>query len=291
MQTEEIFKEKLLDTFSYLIDYLEENHLRWFAGFGTLIGAIRHEGLIPWDDDIDILMPREDYNKLISSFNKNANGYYLVNRETQGYPFPFAKVCDGNSTIVETKTISIAFGVYIDIFPYDEFNLNSEDSLKIKLEYEKLHRHYERACNTYSTSYLLSCIRQGRLLTLKQLLIDVLVHRSLKNRYMSRMKQIEKLSVSDGTSLIVLSGIYKKKDIYDPAWFKHSLFKKFENLSVRVPIGYDECLTSIYGNYLELPPVEKRCSKHSHVYENLSENMPIDKARKYYTSTIDKKTK
>ena len=121
IKTVEELQKIELEILKYIDKVCKENNLTYFLAYGTLIGAIRHKGFIPWDDDVDIQMPRDDYNKLCDIL-KEENGRYklLDHKEGLGYIYPFAKVIDSNTRLIETGlTETVNMGVYIDIFPID----------------------------------------------------------------------------------------------------------------------------------------------------------------------------
>lgn len=120
LTTEEV-KKMNLDILSVVADFCEKNGLRYWLYYGTLIGAIRHNGYIPWDDDIDIIMPRPDYEKFLKSFNQTSGSKYQVieDRITPGYHTTFAKVHNPKTIIESEFSNEMAFGVFIDIFPFD----------------------------------------------------------------------------------------------------------------------------------------------------------------------------
>ena len=115
-------QSKLLDMMKWFHGYCEENGLRYYALGGTALGAVRHGGFIPWDDDLDVGMPRADYDRMIS-LCKNGTGNTRYRIEAPGqnrdFIYPFCKAYDTETTLVENARIKAKRGVYIDIFPLD----------------------------------------------------------------------------------------------------------------------------------------------------------------------------
>ena len=107
------YKEILCKTMKSFINICKEHNLQYYACAGTCLGAIRHKGMIPWDDDIDVLMPRSDYDKFLALKQKlQGTGYEIVDSNNQFYNQWFAKFSDANTTIVEMTDFPIVFGVY-----------------------------------------------------------------------------------------------------------------------------------------------------------------------------------
>lgn len=105
---------------SKFIDYCKAHDLKYYIAYGSLIGAIRHKGFIPWDDDIDVIMPRDDYEKLLGMTDRVAEHMLLASRYNRPqWPYLFAKCYDSETEMVEEGYDSGVIGVYIDIFPVD----------------------------------------------------------------------------------------------------------------------------------------------------------------------------
>ena len=262
---------KMHKTFKEAIDFLESHKLVWFCGGGTAIGAIRHHDFIPWDDDIDIYMPREDYNKLLSlkqEINDNTQ-MELIDIEDNGYTQWFAKIVDKNSTTMEDFSIPRIYGVWVDVFPLDYSNKSindikhdSEVFKKLFLDYQKsvipigikglaydvLHLHFESIVNS-----IIGCFSNNRRLL-------------LKNRFKSFVKSLYNKDGDCFVSYCEEGRILKKE------WFKASEWTDFNSYKVRVPIGYDAYLRSVFGDYMSLPPIEERVT-HQMLYVNLKERL------------------
>ena len=111
----------LLEILKYYINICEENNLTYFLAYGSAIGVARHQGFIPWDDDIDVIMPRPDYERFIQICQQRDMGKYeiVTPQNTPGYYLPFIKLCDKTTTLWEKRHYHCVFGMYIDIFVID----------------------------------------------------------------------------------------------------------------------------------------------------------------------------
>lgn len=249
----EILKE--IDTFC------DNNNLCYYLVGGTLIGAIRHKGFIPWDDDVDIMMPRQDYEKLISSYNKTDNPkYQIVSIEsTKGYYLPYAKMIHLDTVLYEKVSNPIPIGVFIDIFPMDSMPCN-----------------YEEACQFFD-----KVGKYRRILTLKNLavsknrslfknLIIILSHiiLSIYPRHIL-LKKLDCVSRSfekeTNSSLIcdVSVATYGYREILKREWLYPAKECDFEHLIVKVPNDYHRVLSHFFGDYMKLPPIEQQVSHHA----------------------------
>ena len=130
-----------LDILIYIDSLCKQNHLRYFLCGGTLLGAIRHKGFIPWDDDIDISMPRPDYDKLISLIGSNSS-YMVLTPANCDFYYNFAKVVDTRTTLCEIDNTPIKnMGVYIDIFPLEGM---PDNDIEREQHYKQLDRVREK---------------------------------------------------------------------------------------------------------------------------------------------------
>ena len=141
--TLEEIKHISLDGLEFFVDICNKNNLRYYLAFGTLLGAVRHHGFIPWDDDIDILMPRKEYDRFIQISSNMGNDQWeiLSYRNTEGYGFYWAKVCSKSTVLTPSRfTSGLLYGVSIDIFPLDYMKSETkEDALnelrRVKSDY------------------------------------------------------------------------------------------------------------------------------------------------------------
>jgi lipopolysaccharide cholinephosphotransferase len=142
LKSSQQYKDLILDVFKAFIEICTEHNLRYFCCGGTAIGAIRHQGMIPWDDDIDVLMPRPDYERLIVLLMRmKMEKYEIINATLDGtYYLPFAKLCNKHTSLVEYADIPSVFGAYIDIFPLD-------GAASCDVERRKLLQKFRRAAN------------------------------------------------------------------------------------------------------------------------------------------------
>ncbi|KXB74135.1 hypothetical protein HMPREF1860_02125 [Prevotella amnii] len=119
---DKLLQKKLLSLFKEFTLFCKKNNLTYYAAYGTAIGAVRHHGIIPWDDDVDVWMPRKDYEKLLKlKTTLLKTNYEIINIENKGYYLYFAKFCNRNTSIIEREG-EPNIGLYIDIFPLDNYN-------------------------------------------------------------------------------------------------------------------------------------------------------------------------
>ena len=238
------------------IKICEDNDIIYFVNGGTLLGAIRHGGFIPWDDDIDLMMFRKDFKKLNSIFDNETNEKYrlinVLNEET--YHYTFARIMLKNTIFEEwlAEQVDYTQNIFMDIFILDNIPDNKFKRFLHKWKCFTLDQMVYFSILTFKDESKLKSI-------IKQLLYDILKlmpisKNSLKKKCIKEYTQYEDTECDEVCDFSAVCGlpIYQKKDWLPP---KRA---KFEDIEVNVPNDPDAILTIIYGNYMELPPEEKR---------------------------------
>ncbi|MBR4710794.1 MAG: LicD family protein [Clostridia bacterium] len=249
------------DILKAFIDCCKELKLRYFLLGGTLLGAVRHSGFIPWDDDIDVGMFRKDYQVFLSKAQRILPDYYFVQclQTEENQLNNFAKIRDSRTTFIETsyRNARINHGVYIDVFPLDYYPEGAHE--------QKL---FDRRKKTLSLRIRREFVipeenQSGRLReTVRDIKGLILTLRYPKVR--DALLEREKLYISVPRSNLIANhcGAWGKKEIVPESWYGDGVEGTFEGLSVILPCQYDKWLTQVYGNYMDLPPIEKRVPHH-----------------------------
>lgn len=276
-------QQKTLITLKYAINFFEQHNLNYFAFGGTCLGAVRHQNMIPWDDDVDILMPYDDYQKLINLKQEidNSGKYRLLTPDTQGFYDPICRITDTNTSIWRYYMNPIIFGTQIDIFPLYETDIDDDETLAAMLN-ENLSKtwRYQHANQKYNWVRFLENIQHKHLRGLLRNIRWALSTRNVKKYKMELDNFQAKLNTPGGHRLVSFASYIYGLETYDKEWFAKYIEMPFADFSIRVPAGYDAYLKSVYGNYMELPPIEKRNPAHGCYYINLSEGLSIDEVRK-----------
>lgn len=270
------FGKKLFQTFSFTIDFLKKNNLTYYACGGTALGAVRHKGIIPWDDDIDIYMPRKDYDKLLDmTAELEGTGYKLSSYRDEGYYLPFAKIEDLNSSIWEYPQFKYIIGVYVDIFPMDSFDLSEEEVIKLQYSYQRLWWNYQHSLNSMN---LIDTIKSKD----HRLRHSYLMHKLLwwkKNSLHKQIAEREKWYATQSGKHSVSVCTWQGK-VFQTEWFKKPIEVPFNDLKVLIPNDYDAYLTKLYGDYMTPPPPKERVMAHEALrfYCNLTRRVTCEEA-------------
>ncbi len=253
-------KELQLEILKELKRICDGNNLTYFLGGGTLLGAVRHKGYIPWDDDIDIMMPRKDYDKLLKIFNNECDKKYklLYHMNTNDYYYPFGKIVHKQTKLIEENYRDIKeMGIFIDVFPIDFLPNNEKEVKKIFSRYKKMYK----IVIMYQANDIVKATENKVKLLLKRIILPVMCKFKLHTKILTKIDKMVK-QYKDTDIVACVTGRYFEKEVMNKSYIKEFTTVKFEDEEYKIPIGYDEYLKKHYGNYMELPPKDKQISNH-----------------------------
>lgn len=264
----ELLHEADLEIVKKVVDLCDRYQLMYYMLGGSMLGAIRHKGFIPWDDDMDLGMPRRDYERFLELAPKElGNSLKIVNYKTDSdYHYYITRVLDINSKVVESRFESEGkyTNLSIDIFPLDgtpnNFILRKWYCFKLMSHRAMASLHYKNVIAIKKRTW------QERLLLwimLKLPTEKMFNHYNQLEKCDNLLKEYE-MFVSQYSGNMM--GAYKTKELIPTEWYGTSSFYDFEGLKLRGIKEYDKYLTQLYGDYMQLPPEDQR-GKHFRIIE------------------------
>lgn len=240
----------------------EKHNIKYSIIAGTLLGAVRHKGFIPWDDDLDIGMLRTEYDRFLDIAKKELKKEYFLQtwKTDSDFALPIAKLRKKGTKFIENNSAksNLHNGIYIDIFPFDNVPKSSLKQKKqnrltyilkrillIKFKYEVWEKNETFKKNVYKAVNILSK-------PISPNVIKKMLH-----------KQMIKYNSNDADTVVAFGGAYGyKKESIKKGWFKNLIDIKFEEYELSCFREYKEYLTYFYGDYMTPPPESKRYSRH-----------------------------
>lgn len=236
-----------LDILKAVAYFCDKNEIKYFLGCGTLCGAIVRNGFFPWDDDIDILIPRKDYEKFLKIFEKK--GLKLLSCKNKDYYYPYAKVVDIRTKAYECKNDIDDYGVFIDVFPLDGV------PNKLALTLLKIFK--------YLMMSKWGCYLDNRNFIIKfgYKIVSFITIPFSYNLFPKIVNKIcMKHSIDDSQKTGVVVHYRNKKELVDSSLFDTRIKWLFEDEKFYIPERYDEYLKALYGDYYK----EDECCGHKH---------------------------
>ena len=248
-----------LNILKKLLVFFDDNHIEYCMSGGSVLGAVRHNGFIPWDDDIDLLVNRKDYDRImyeLDSTSLEKQGISIKKPGMKGYVYPFIKVVSNDTLVKDAKVLDKFHntGLWVDIFPLDHY---PDD--------EKQHIRYVKR-NKFMTRILAAGICSdeaiGSWKTISKVVFKLLYVLSGGHRVLTRKidRYAQKLNAANCNSTHYGNGAWPEnlRTYYDESMVGSFTTHAFEDIEVNIPKNYDGFLTRLYDDYMKLPPEEKR---------------------------------
>lgn len=269
--------ELTLQMAEVFVDFCRKNHLTCYLCGGGCIGAIRHKGWIPWDDDLDFFMPREDYEKAAKLWRTQMkNSRYKMELSDQEHIIGnlFFVIRDSETTYIKPyqKDMDITQGIVLDVLPLDGYP-DGRVARKIQCFWALIYSLYCAQIVPENHGKVVKMIG-------KTLLKLVPGKKAKYKLYMFAKKQMTKYAIRDCKGITELcSGPGYMKNWYPKSAFEKAVFVPFEGTKLPIPVGYDAYLRIAFGDYMKLPPQEKQVASHDVIF------MDLDRSYREYRGT------
>lgn len=259
-----------LEVLKKLTSLCDSQGWKYFLAYGSMLGAVRHKGIIPWDDDIDIMMPRPDYEALRAYFSQNAEALLPLKlfdkSAVEAYPHAIVRISDQNYRLVFDNEQDYGIGLFVDIYPLDGAGNDYDAAIRLIEKTKRIAslcfltgRKSFGVDNTYSTL---------------KMLIKLPAYFWAKlwgNRhYINKLEKLSRTYDYDSSKYVACvcwpNGKYNGQDadVFEKALFDTLVEVPFEDTVMKIPAAYDAFLSTTYGDYMQPPPEDKRTTNHTY---------------------------